>query len=228
MASGRCPTNNSGSTDDRGIYRVFGLMPGEYVVCATPRNNTTTDFGRMESMEQELRALQTAAAQASSEQVQAIRERIVNIQGSMPAGDVEAPPGYAPICYPGTVAASSATPIPLGISEERGGIDFQLQLAPLARIEGVVINSTGAQITQTSVALRDASMLGGSTLNMEARPDAEGRFRLQGVPPGQYRLTARATIAPPRPAPGQQETFAGRGRGGGPPAAPRCPRVHSR
>ena len=128
-------------------------------------------------------------------------------------------PGTHRFAIPEPIAASSATPIPLGISEERGGIDFQLQLAPLARIEGVVINSTGAQITQTSVALRDASMLGGSTLNMEARPDAEGRFRLQAVPPGQYRLTARATIAPPRPAPGQQETFAGRGRGGAPQGA---------
>ena len=26
--------SNSGSTDDRGIYRVFGLMPGDYVVRA--------------------------------------------------------------------------------------------------------------------------------------------------------------------------------------------------
>ena len=206
-------SNNGGSTDDRGIYRIFGLMPGEYVVCATPRNTNTPDLARMEAMEREMRALEMAAAQAGT-QTQAIRERIVNIQGAMPPMGVEAPPGYAPICYPGTIAASSATPIPLGVSEERGGVDFQLQLAPLSRIEGVVVNSTGAQISQINVSLRDASTMGGSTLNMEARPDEEGRFRLQGVPPGQYRLTARATIAPPRPAPGQQETFVGRGRGG--------------
>ncbi len=211
-------TSNAASTDDRGIYRAFGLMPGEYVVCATPRNTNTTDFGRIEAMELEMRALQTAAAQVSAEQTQAIRDRILSIRGSMPTEDVEATPGYAPICYPGTTAASSATPIPLGISEERSAVDFQLQLAPLARIEGVVINSTGAQITQINVALRDASSLGGSTLNMEARPDAEGRFRLQGVPPGQYRLTARATPASPRPAAGQQQTVVGRGRGGAPPA----------
>ena len=206
-------SNNGGSTDDRGIYRIFGLMPGEYVVCATPRNTNTTEFGRVEALEQEMRALETAAVQAGG-QAQAIRERIVNIQGAMPAADVEAAPGYAPICYPGTIAAASATPIPLGVSEERGGVDFQLQLAPLARIEGLVVNSTGAQISQINVALRDSTTLGASTLSMEARPDDEGRFRLRGVPPGQYRLTARATIAPPRPAPGQQETFAGRGRGG--------------
>ena len=152
-------SNNGGSTDDRGIYRIFGLMPGEYVVCATPRNTNTPDLARMEAMEREMRALEMAAAQAGT-QTQAIRERIVNIQGAMPPMGVEAPPGYAPICYPGTIAASSATPIPLGVSEERGGVDFQLQLAPLSRIEGVVVNSTGAVGRQRSRPGRSQSQCG--------------------------------------------------------------------
>ena len=28
----------NGQTDDRGIYRIFGLQPGDYLVSATPRN----------------------------------------------------------------------------------------------------------------------------------------------------------------------------------------------
>ena len=28
----------TGSTDDRGIYRVYGLQPGDYIVSAVPRN----------------------------------------------------------------------------------------------------------------------------------------------------------------------------------------------
>jgi protocatechuate 3,4-dioxygenase beta subunit len=28
----------SGQTDDRGVYRIYGLQPGEYIVYATPRN----------------------------------------------------------------------------------------------------------------------------------------------------------------------------------------------
>lgn len=204
--------SNGASTDDRGIYRVFGLMPGDYVVCATPRNTGAPDFQRMEG---EMRALQEAAAQASPEQAQALRERITSIQGSLPPADAETPPGYAPICYPGTISAASAATVTVGVGEERTSIDFQLQLAPLARIEGVVMNSTGAQLTQTTVMLSDAASLGASTLNMNARPDSEGRFQIQGVPPGQYRLTARSTIAPPRPAPGQA-VAGGRGRGGMP------------
>ncbi|MDA1305773.1 MAG: carboxypeptidase-like regulatory domain-containing protein, partial [Acidobacteria bacterium] len=32
----------TGTTDDRGIYRVYNLMPGEYLVSAVPRNVTGT------------------------------------------------------------------------------------------------------------------------------------------------------------------------------------------
>jgi protocatechuate 3,4-dioxygenase beta subunit len=204
-------STNSGTTDDRGIYRVFGLMPGEYVVCASPRNTNLPDLQRMEV---ELRSLQEAAARVTAEQSQQFRERITSIQSALPAGETETAPGYAPVCYPGTVSPASASPVTVGIAEERMAVDFQLQLAPLANIEGVVVNSTGAAITQMNVTLTDAASLGPSMLNMSARPDSEGRFRIRNVPPGQYRLTARSTIAPPRPAPGPPPPAAAGGRGG--------------
>jgi protocatechuate 3,4-dioxygenase beta subunit len=211
---------NTASTDDRGIYRVFGLMPGDYVVCASPRNPNMPDFQRMEV---ELRSLQEAAARVTSEQALQIRERITSIQGAMPSGEDGTPPGYAPVCYPGTVSPASASPVTIGIAEERTAVDFQLQLAPLANIEGTVVNSTGAALTQMSVMLTDALSLGPSMSTMNARPDSEGRFQIRNVPPGQYRLTARSTIAPPRPASGTTPA-AGRGRaggrGGGPGAQP--------
>ena len=188
--------SNAATTDDRGIYRVFGLMPGEYVVCATPRNAAVADAQRMQI---QLRSLQETLTRVSPEQAQGLRDRIASLEAALPAADAETPPGYAPVCYPGTTSTASAETVTLGISEERSAVDFQLQLAPLARIEGVVVNSTGAALTQMNVTLSDISPLGVSTLNMSARPDAEGRFRLVNVPPGQYRLTARSTIATPRP-----------------------------
>lgn len=210
--------SSNATTDDRGIYRVFGLMPGEYIVCATPRNTGMPDAQRMEV---ELQAMQQAMTAAPAEQAQALRERITAIQGSMPSAESGAPPGYSPICYPGTVSTSNAATIALGVSEERSAVDFQLQLAPLAAIEGVVVNSTGAQLTQMNVSLSDATAGGPSMLNMSARPDAEGRFRIANVPPGQYRLTARSTIAAPRPPPPVQGAGRGAaGRGGAMPPRP--------
>jgi uncharacterized protein (DUF2141 family) len=206
--------SSSGSTDDRGIYRIFGLLPGDYVVCATPRNSSVVNVVRTQAELQALQLTLEASARVNLEQARAIGERISAIQQSMPPADEEARPGYAPVCYPGTVSAGSASPVTLGISEERAGIDFQLQLAPLARVEGTVVNATGAQLRGTNVTLSDAQQTGLSFGNITARASAEGAFRLMNVPPGQYRLTARATIAPPRPAPQPGGAAGGRGRGG--------------
>lgn len=206
---------NAATTDDRGIYRIFGLMPGEYVVCATPRNTMLPDFQRTEV---ELRALQEAATQVPAEQARQLRERITAIQGSMPPPGEQNPSGYAPICYPNAIATSGASAVTVGIGEERTAVDLQLQLAPLANVEGTVINSTGAQLTQTNVTLTSDASQGPSMLNLSARPDAEGRFRISNVPPGQYRVNARSTIQPPRPpaAPGPAGGRGGGGRGGPP------------
>lgn len=204
-------SSNGSSTDDRGIYRAYGLVPGEYVVCATPRNTTLGTFDRMQV---EMEALRAQVARADPDQARVVTERITSLRASMPEGPDEVPPGYAPVCYPGTVSPTAATPIALGIGEERPGIDFQLQLAPLAHVQGVVINSTGVDLRQLNVTLSDAQQAGLTISNITARADDEGRFRLLNVPPGQYRLTARGTIAPARDA---QAPAGGRGRGAAPP-----------
>jgi hypothetical protein len=196
MQNGRRTLQSSygGSTDDRGIYRVFGLLPGDYVVCATPRN---TNLGDVDRLHIELRALESSfqtISRTNPEQAAAIGQRIAAVQASMPEDPEGAASGYAPVCYPGTISAGSATPVTLGVAEERAGIDVQLQLAPLARVEGVVMNSTGADVRNINVTLTDAQPGGVSIGNLSARAEADGRFRLMNVPPGQYRLTARGTV----------------------------------
>ena len=190
--------SNSGSTDDRGIYRVFGLLPGDYVVCATPRN-TMNDVSRALVELDALRQETVAAAERNAVQAAAMAERMRSLRASLPEDVDDAASGYAPVCYPGTVSASAATPIPLGIAEERPGVDFQLQLAPLARVEGTVVNSTGADLREIQITLSDPEQAGLSVTNLGARADREGRFRLMNVPPGQYTLRA---VVPRLPDPG--------------------------
>ena len=191
----------SGSTDDRGIYRIFGLQPGDYVVCATPRNTQMSDFERgqveIQSLRENLVAIQ--ANRGAEEQARAIQERLTVIQAVASQASDETPSGYAPICYPGTLSTTEASPIALNVGEERPGIDFQLQLVPMARVEGMVLNSTGGQIQNLQVTLQEASALGNSFgITQSARPDNEGRFRINNVAPGQYKLTARAQIGGPQ------------------------------
>ena len=208
----RLQGSNSSTTDDRGIYRAFNLLPGDYVVCARPRNVNMGRAGQFVNV-QALQQSYEALTRVNAEQARAIGERLAAVQAAMPEGEEQAAPGYAPVCYPGSVSTATAAPVTIGVSEERPGVDFQLQLAPLATVEGTVVNSTGAQVRNIMVTLVDLQQLGLSLGNITARADSEGRFRLMNVPPGQYRVTARSTITPPR-TPGQAPAQGGRGRGG--------------
>ena len=205
-------SSSSRSTDDRGIYRAFGLLPGDYIVCATPRNTSVVNFERVQVELQALQSSYQAAARLNAEQALAVEQRIASLQSSMPEDGENGSSGYSPVCYPGTVSAGLASPITLGVAEERPGVDIQLQLAPLARVEGTVANATGAQLRGINVSLSDAQQSGLSIGNISARTDAEGRFRLMNVPPGQYRLTARATIRPEQPAAGGRGAAPAAGR----------------
>ena len=212
MQSGRRTLQQSGtgSTDDRGIYRVYGLQPGEYIVSAVPRNaGPGMDGARMAA---ELEAVRQRIAVAADQAVtRELMTRASMLQAELPAQE-EQPSGYAPVYYPGTIAATDAAPVPLGIGEERPGVDFQLQRVPMARVEGSVVNGTGVVTQNIQLTLTNAGQPVPGLGAISGRADADGRFRMTNVPPGQYKLVARANAA------------SATGRGGGPdPDVPNVP-----
>ena len=92
----------SGTTDDRGVYRIYGLQPGEYIVFATPRNtNQGVDVGRQAELQQLVQQSEVMA-RLEAVQAQALTERIAQLRASMPAASAdEAASGYAPGLLPG-------------------------------------------------------------------------------------------------------------------------------
>jgi hypothetical protein len=64
MRTGERTLENSGQdqTDDRGIYRIYGLQPGEYLVSASPRNMNIGDMRQTVMAEIESVMQQMAAA----------------------------------------------------------------------------------------------------------------------------------------------------------------------
>ncbi len=207
----------NGTTDDRGVYRVYGLQPGEYVVAATPRNTSTpADAVRAELMTTMART--EALAQTNPVAAQELQSRLVELQGRA-ASSEEPVSGYAPVYYPGTTSPASAATVLVGVSEEKMGIDFGLQIAPLARIEGVVVTASGPAAQNIQVSLVNLGHEVPGIGNPSARADRDGRFRLTNVPPGQYMLVARgtlggarrpATVAPGSPTPATPATPAAR------------------
>jgi protocatechuate 3,4-dioxygenase beta subunit len=164
----------TGATDDRGMYRIFGLQPGEYLVGATPAM-PAIGSGRNAAVPGNLREEEPAV-------------------------------GYAPVYYPGTTIAGDGTPVPLAAGEERLGVDFQLQLVPLARVEGTVVTPSGRPDVQ--VLLLDMGNAGVGA-GRGTGTNAQGHFSFLYVPPGQYRALAWSRAG----GPGERGGFQGRGRG---------------
>jgi carboxypeptidase family protein len=193
----------TGSTDDRGIYRVYGLQPGDYVVCAVPRN-TNMAVNAMERLV-EIRA-QITELQAQSDPES--RARAQTMAAMLPSLQAEASTanrpvnGYAPVYFPGTTSSASATSLTVGPGEERLGVDFQLQLVPMSRIEGMVAMPAAQNLMQVQVSLVNVGDGVNGLGDSNTRTDRNGHFTIANVPPGQYTVHARAAAGPPAPAPG--------------------------
>jgi protocatechuate 3,4-dioxygenase beta subunit len=183
--------SGSGATDDRGIYRVYGLQPGEYVVSASARGAPTVDTARLQA---ELEAVKQRLSGADATAARELAVRANMLQFEIPQQQEEQATGYAPVYYPGTTLVAQATPIALGIGEERPGVDFQLQRVAMARIEGTVVNTTGHAVQNVQLTLSDPTAAAPGIGTLSARADNEGRFRFANVAPGNYRLVARANV----------------------------------
>ena len=169
------------NTDDRGIYRVFGLTPGDYIVSATARTTMTT----------------TINAEITSSGQVIMPDMTTQMRDATAAGPAQ---GYAAVYFPGTTQPGMARTVTVGASEEQLGVDFQLQRVSLSRVTGVVLAPVGVATTNVQVRLVDRLATVPGIPQMAARAGREGAFTFPAVPPGQYQLVATLSLPAPRPA----------------------------
>lgn len=227
-------------TDDRGIYRIYQLQPGDYVVSAVPRNMTVADLrqtivSEVQSLMQQIQAagrgagapaaaggsaIDLASLAARGGANQQLVDRVAQLQQQLSQSEGEQTTAYAPVYFPGTTAPSGAATVSVAAGEEKGGVDFQLQLVQTARVEGFVTSPDGQLPPGTQVALVPTDR--GSVPNIPgvnantARVAADGRFAFTNVTPGQYSVQARATIRQPLTAESVSASIqAARGQGPG-------------
>lgn len=179
----------NGTTDDRGIYRIPALLPGEYVVNVTPRDSSANMVAaEISARMDEVKASIMSANEAARADLTAMAARLNSITPT-----AEEPTGYATVYHPSTTQLGSAATLTLGISEERPNVDIQLQLVPMAKIAGGVLGPDGAPMAGTSIQLLDISSPVPGIGSRSARVMPDGQFSFTQVPPGRYMLVARAS-----------------------------------
>lgn len=179
-------------TDDRGVYRAFGLPPGEYYVSVRAPVLAGQPAIEVTTPDEVRRALSRLPANASTGP----------IATTTPAGlSTAAPPpaspnvGYARVYYPGTTSEADASPLTLGPAEVHDGIDVQLQFVPVVTVSG------RATLPDGGPALFARGQIAPTEGNLEIRLGAvfanqDGEFTLRGVPPGRYAVALMAASKP--------------------------------
>jgi hypothetical protein len=160
-------------TDDRGMYRIHGLAPGEYLVVAMPPRQTMP-----------ARTLTDAEVDGA-------------LRGTPIATD---PVGtgtntaFAPVYFPGTTAPDNAQAILVAPGDDRQNVDMRLERVNIARLEGVVTSADGQPTPNVTLSVGTAA--GSSLMQLTAvmRVGPDGRFGTT-MAPGSYTLLARTTVA---------------------------------
>ena len=196
-------------TDDRGLYRIDGLVPGQFFVLV-PQTQTTVPVANVEKNSDAIGGV----LGANSPIVEALTGGMQNMLGSSgvrvgdqmwqsgSAGNVgamAAPPppvngrvaAYQTTFYPGVMQVSQATAFTLKSGESRTNVDWQIRPTGVARITGQV---TGPDGPAGSLALRLVQAPGGADDDAlpvaNATTSADGAFAFFGVPTGQYIVKA--------------------------------------
>jgi hypothetical protein len=173
------PSGNA-VTDDLGGYRIASLEPGDYYVSAVPRSSVTSVANTRYSVEARVAAV--GRGQVDAQALRTSIEDNLRVQGVV---DAFTTVGYVATYFPGTIQPSAATPVRIGISEQAGGIDVQLQSVQSATVRGTVVMPDGTP-TSARVQLLDTVMPIANIGVHFRNADGKGRFSFDGIPPGSY------------------------------------------
>jgi hypothetical protein len=185
------------STDDRGVYRLFGLQPGNYLVAATPEPGGMA--AGLDRMREETAQIAQAVASGAitpppAPGMPATVTVSVPIQQQAEQRSTEGPPpAYLPVYHPNATSATAATPVRVAGGDEQQGIDIQLRLVQATNIIGTIVNPPGRDLSVQAGLVGEDSLQ--ESLQM-SRLDQTGRFTFRGIAPGKYTLVATVVVAP--------------------------------
>lgn len=187
-------TSGNAVTDDRGAYRLAGLLPGEYLVSALPRDSVSALAAQANAAQQAVQQRMAQAIATGDERMMATAKADAARMGPPPPPP--SPTGYVPVYYPGVAQASTARVVRIGLSEEAWNIDFSLEIMETASLLGTVTNIEGPLPLDTRVQLIDPTLPVAGVGVWFRNTNSAGAFDFHGVAPGSYVLRAHATLPP--------------------------------
>jgi len=189
----------STTTDDRGVFRVAGVSPGDYGVCAL--------FSR--------RIAPVAAGLAQAAGNADLQRTLSGSGGNSPSGsgyrvgdfvlisgsgqrNVDPAPGedgrfsvFADVCSPSAPTVQDMEIVRVESGQERGQMDMVLRIVPSVRISGKLVgpaNRLSGMAVYLYPAIPGAVSLDGAMWASQTITDPEGGFGFIGVPQGSYVL----------------------------------------
>jgi protocatechuate 3,4-dioxygenase beta subunit len=175
-------------TDDRGVYRIFGLAPGEYLVSVSVRPPIANPMAS------------TDIHQVSREDVARAQQLLRGSGGaaastSAPRADVDTSRvNYAPVFHPSAFTVAEATVVTLGQTEERSAVDVLVRLVPTATVSGTASFPDGTPVSGVQISLMNNGPSGtGFAVGRATRSNDDGTFAIPGVNPGRYLLRGSTT-----------------------------------
>jgi hypothetical protein len=193
-------------TDDRGVFMLRPLLPGDYAVvfpspsltipadrAVTPlafRNTDTEVFRLLAVLEPVPGEARASSAFGSSRG----DFRVAHLGQPVPPTPAEGGPAlaYPTTFYPATISPDTATLVTVHAGERRQAINLQLAPVRTHTISGTLLSPAGP-MPQTAVVLYERGSSAFAEVQVAVSfTQVDGRFAFFDVPPGSYRLDVEA------------------------------------
>jgi uncharacterized protein (DUF2141 family) len=178
------------TTDDHGIYRIFGLQPGEYTV------GTAWFFSSRGGMrtptDAEIQAAFSAAHPTPS-----------------PLGVSQAPPpifNFTPVFIPDAVNPLNAATVVLAAGEIRDSVDLHMQFRRVVALEGRLSGPNGP-VPSARLVLHRRTEIEAMRVGSFYRAAPDGTFGAPNLIPATYQIIAETPAADGQPQMFAQATF---------------------
>ena len=204
-----------GTTDDRGVYRLSRLAPGDYAVGMI--------VSQVSVPAATVRQLEQIVMSGGDAEKNPVFQALIQV-GAMPfmnptesrqvgehvqtlgRGGPTPPPidgarlfAYPSLYYPAASSASSAAVVTVASGQERTGIDLQVRPVPMVKVSGTVVGGTAAATLPVRLIPQGSEDVGRTADVGATVTDASGGFSFLAVPAGDYVIKVVQVPRPPMP-----------------------------